>query len=258
MSNKELPAPPNPHRQSLSSLDTARVEKIAQLIREHRDRNTNSSGVALIPSRSFTSTARTSLMGVPGELKMDPETIKAKLSLFTKGPPLLTVDTGANLNDELQALIRPLPIEKSAHGYKTGLDSSFDASALGLGQDGSLDRSALGLGQDGQLLDRSGQHGSLDASALGLGQDGQLLDRSGQHGSLLDESGSGLGQEDKLNVKDPLALGKALYQGRAAAKDKVCAIIGKDGDFYHQVLIHYMNEFDFSQKSLDQAFRSLC
>ncbi|KAI8912460.1 hypothetical protein EDD86DRAFT_201420 [Gorgonomyces haynaldii] len=64
----------------------------------------------------------------------------------------------------------------------------------------------------------------------------------------------------KLSEQDTTVLGRDLFNGRVPniSRDMVSSIIGKGGEFYNQVLVSYMDCFEFHQLNLDDAFRRLC
>ena len=57
--------------------------------------------------------------------------------------------------------------------------------------------------------------------------------------------------------KDPISLGKSLFNEESPELNapSVCSIIGANGEFYKKILTSFMDCFDFSGISLDEAFR---
>lgn len=63
--------------------------------------------------------------------------------------------------------------------------------------------------------------------------------------------------QDAQDIQDPTLLGQFLFSEQAPnfSRSMVCPIIGKNDAFHKTVLVSYLNCFDFSNVSLDEAFR---
>ncbi|KAL5037171.1 hypothetical protein BDV3_006704 [Batrachochytrium dendrobatidis] len=263
---------------SVSSIDAERVERIAMLIRQHKEMHINkSTGVAAIPERSFSSTTSPSCGSTP--------------TAISNAFPLTSPSTGA-----LSQYASPAAISASSLDYPletSTIDSMMDRDALStrtpspemsLTSDSEYhlyNRSISSLGSKTssslskqfststyRALDNSQKHPSHDVFTSYNGLRAPSPTRSsakfGSHNAYSTESLSTMLTPSELFKQykecDPNDVGRMLYEGSlpGCRPNDISLIIGKSDAYHTVVRTSYMECFDFSNIGLDQAFRQLC
>ncbi|KAJ3277325.1 hypothetical protein HK104_003400, partial [Borealophlyctis nickersoniae] len=251
--------------------DTDHIERIAQLIRKHKEANVDkATGRHSIPARASS--------------YISPRAAKIAVNGGVGGP---STDGGGDRGvvdktENTQEGQREEKEDEDAES-ESGTESFGGATGSSVGGTMKSDRSAL-TGGDTYTLERGDtdngkedEGGDTDITpvpgspVLTVGEDGgkvngdsvaDIGDAQGGNEEL--ENGAGkeatpVSADSKAyKTMDPMTVARMLYDGTLGVGiDGVSPIIGKGDEYHNQVLAGYMDCFDFSGISLDDSFRSL-
>ncbi|KAH6565213.1 hypothetical protein BASA84_001159 [Batrachochytrium salamandrivorans] len=257
------------HSSSPSSVESDRVERIAMLIRQHKELHLNkSTGLAAIPGRSFSSSTLLST-GTTHALLSHP-TCSAVLNIDSVANvlaihPSLTPTSSTHLNGSVATTMHDSGSDANMVFLKAAsVDEGHDVvnSTMSHAQSSLLpatDDPQHSLPTDSQIdamENKSPQHHSslpIPIHPPGVEPDIHSNDSLPIPSSLTDTL-------KQYKERHPVDVGRLLYNGMlpGCRPNDISLIIGKGDDYHRVVLESYMNSYDFSEVGLDEAFRQLC
>jgi hypothetical protein len=229
----------NSTRVSTISIDSERVERIAQLIQQHKERHFDATtGKSDIPGRAQ------SMFGAPAgfDIVMQKRNSMPNYAEFRTETGLDSIMTSeSEETEDVNASSSKLkPLDKITNYVRRSSESLLSAT-------NKLNMASSNSSFNLKDFPTTGK--TTEPLAI---EDSDSLEKTKSISLKTNQS-------LKLTDYDPLQLGKDLFAGTVPnfTKSGISPIIGKGGDFYNTVLMSYMNCFEFFSLPLDDAFRYL-